>query len=255
MASSAFTTSTTGSSALELPQSILSSIPRDLGPGAKTIDLPPNPAVAGTGYYNPDIDSFDYRPLVEAVKCLYLCEPRDALFPAFFAPDATFEDPAGKLAPFHAFKGLAQLFRPDSVERWQVTDVTRERVRIEVVMKYQPRLPEAISPAIGFRTLLTLTLNSEGKIVHLKDEWMGSPLLFKEDGFLGKLAEVRRVITGAGQKAFVSLTGGAKVQSANQPAAAAAPSSSGPGKASTQTAAPMGGGGGAGANAADTIRR
>jgi hypothetical protein len=238
---------------MELPQSILSSIPRDLGPGATTIDLPPNPAVAGTGYYNPDIDSFDYLPLVEAVKCLYLCEPRDALFPAFFAPDATFEDPAGKLAPFHAFKGLAQLFRPDSVERWQVTDATRERIRIEVVMKYQPRLPEAISPAIGFRTLLTLMLNSEGKIAHLKDEWMGSPLLFKEDGFLGKLAEVRRVITGAGQKAFVSLTGGARVQSANQPAAAAAPSGAGPGKGGAQAVAPVGGG--AGSNAADTVRR
>lgn len=68
---------------------------------------------------------------------------------------------------------------------------------------------------VGATALAGSASEPQPLISYIKDEWNGSPLLFAEDGFLGKLAQLRRVVTGAGQNAFVRVTGGTGVQTSH----------------------------------------
>jgi hypothetical protein len=90
-----------------------------------------------TGHGKTDL-SWDYSPLVGDVKQLYLCKPSDALFGRLYAPDAVFEDPAGKLSPNLAFKGLAELFVPAEIEKFDVLDAADSQIRIGLKMGYNP---------------------------------------------------------------------------------------------------------------------
>jgi hypothetical protein len=207
-----------------IPKRIIGELPSALGPGMITTFV--TPEIENQIKGDPHL-----LTLEEGTKALYLCEPRDELFPLIYSRRGIFTDPAGHLeakwgkggdatkndGPFLAFKGLAQLFRPTSIEKWHV--ISADPIKIQVEMHYQVRGSPSLSPSIPFKTLLTLNLEGpdaepqdKGKIRHLTDEWSGSPLQWEKDGFLGKLAEWRRNATGFSQKAFVSLTGGASVQ-------------------------------------------
>lgn len=232
------------------PQAILAAIPKDFGPGAATrLAVPVAPPLLR---------------IADCVKALYLCEPRDGLFSRFFTEDAVFEDPLGKLSPLEAFKGLSQLFAVDRVDEWTIKEASPSHIIIDVKLQYTDR--SRTIPDIPFGTRLTVKLvpgdvkglaagassasgsapaaaaepvggiraggiagdsDSGPRISYLKDEWAGSPLLFAEDGFLGKLAQARRVITGAGQKAFVRVTGGTGIQTSKYPEADKAAAASG----------------------------
>lgn len=219
------------------PQAILAAIPKNFGPGAATrLAVPVAPPLLR---------------VADCVKALYLCEPRDALFNRFFTEDAVFEDPLGKLGPLEAFKGLSQLFAVDRVDDWTIKEAGPEKIIIDVKLQYTDR--SRTIPDIPFGTRLTVKLvpgkgataagggvpassatssggsgiaggvgattagglADEPRIAYIKDEWNGSPLLFAEDGFLGKLAQLRRIVTGAGQKAFVRVTGGTGIQTSH----------------------------------------
>jgi hypothetical protein len=162
------------------------------------------------GYYNPDLQSDWYSPIVDGVKQLYLCKPTDALFAQLYNPDSVFEDPLGKLAPQIAFRGLAECFVPGAVERMDVIDVTREQIKMEIKMKYKIK---PFNTEADFKATTILKLDEHQQICHHMDYWSGEPLRHAEDGFLGKLAETRRAVTGAMQAAFVKSTGGMKIGS------------------------------------------
>lgn len=222
------------------PQAILAAIPEDFGPGAATrLAVPVAPPLLR---------------VADCVKVLYLCEPRDALFNRFFTEDAVFEDPLGKLGPLEAFKGLSQLFAVDRVDDWTIKEAGPEKIIIDVKLQYTDRSRTIPDIPFGTRLTVKLVpgegaaagtdrsggsgiagssgiaagaagaggvgttaggLADEPRIAYIKDEWNDSPLLFAEDGFRGKLAQLRRIVTGAGQKAFVRMTGGTGIQTSH----------------------------------------
>jgi len=145
------------------------------------------------------------RHIVDALKELYLCkQATDRAALSIYTPGATFLDPLGQLNAVDAMLALAATFTPGPINDFSLIKVTPRERTMEVNIDMEYSLP-IIHTNLPFKCVSLLTLNDEGKVVRHEDRWGGQPNLRWEDGMWGKLADVRRRLTGAGQAAIATL--------------------------------------------------
>lgn len=153
------------------------------------------------------------EPIMEAIKTLYSCKPRESTYD-IFAENATFHDPlsiAEGIARIRVqYNGLVKLFPRAEVNRFDLLESPKSLTNgllINQDVTYWRSENTNDEPFKKMNSLLTVIKDNNGKVLRLTEEWNHDKVSDSNNaGFFGVLNEGRKKAFAALSMPFVDQT-------------------------------------------------
>jgi len=154
--------------------------------------------------------SAEEKAMIEDVLNLYQLNPISAAY-AHYAPEATFHDPIGIANGLEAikaqFNGMPKIFSSSETKGWKLLEsstVKPPSIQFSLSQLYKVKVPPTEKLV---DSLITFTVDPKTNLIteHL-EEWDGKKNTTGEDGFFGKINEMRKKFTAEAVKAGVDTT-------------------------------------------------